>query len=186
VRSLGAIALTCVGVLVMVATLRLIQTAVLLSSGGVGAPLIVAVVAWLTVVAEFVVGLWLVCRRNALATRWFEESSYQITLGPRPLLRLALIVVGVVFVALAIPGLVQTIATGVVQSTGSDFEGVQLSWDWGNFVPAILYPLAQLVVGALLLIFSERLARRFWPVSDVPVAGEAHPGRTDETPVAQP
>ena len=171
-RGLGTIALKCAGVLVMVGTLRVIQIAVLWSLDGPGSPLVVTLLAWAAVLAQLLVGLWLVLRSGKLAARWFDYSPLDVRPDPRTVLRLALLVVGVVFVALAVPGLCQAAAYGVVESSSGDMSGTatQVSWDWINALHGVIYPLAQLIVGVLLIAFSERLSRRLWHEVPTPVA----------------
>jgi uncharacterized membrane protein len=156
----------------MVGTLGLVQTAVLWSFEGPGSPLVVTLLAWATALAQLLVGLWLVLRSGKLATRWFDDSAMDVRPDPRTVLRLALLVVGVVFVALAVPGLCQAAVYGVVESSSGDTLGTvtQVSWDWINALHGVIYPLAQLIVGILLLAFSGRLSRRLWRWAPTPVA----------------
>ena len=187
-RGLGTIALKCVGVLVMVGTLRLIQTAVLWSFDGPGSSLVVTLLAWATALAQLLVGLWLVLRSGELAARWFDDSPMDVRPDPRTVLRLALLVVGVVFVSLAVPGLCEAAAYGVVESSSGDMLGTvtQVSWDWINALHGVIYPLAQLIVGVLLIAFSERLSRRLWHEAPTPVADSGSLAGTSPQSTAAP
>ncbi len=178
-RGLGAVALVCVGLVVLVGALDLVQFALMMSSEAYGtAPGALSLVLfWLPVAAAVAVGLWLIRKRHALAARWFDDSPPEITVRPRDLLRVALIVLGVVFVARAIPGLLSAVANGIRFST-EDWGGVsesQISWVWVNGLLSIIPPLAQLVVGVLLVAYSDRLAGRLWAPGDKPAVPMADP-----------
>jgi hypothetical protein len=182
-RGLGALALRCVGLLVMVGTLRLVEIALWMSVGDESAPRAVALLAWGTALAQLLLGLWLMLRGGRLAARWFEDAPVSVSSAPRLLLRLAVLVVGVVFVALAIPGLCGALGSGIIVSSsgGDTYETVtDLSWDWKMALVSALYPLAQLVVGVLLIVLSERLSRRLWR-EPVPAPTERDP-LPDATP----
>ena len=165
-RGLGTIALKCADVLVMVGSLHFVETALVFSMGGGDlAPRVVVLLTWACALAQVLIGLWLVLRADRLAVRWFDDSPVAAPAAPRTLLRLALIISGVVLVALAIPGLFQAATYGIVESSSGDPLGgmsTQVSWDWINWLHGGVYPLVELVVGLLLVIFSERLSRRLW------------------------
>lgn len=160
-RGLGTVALKCVGVLVMVGAFRLTEIALMLTLGDEGPPLVITLLAWATALAQFLVGLWLVLRGGRLAARWFDDAPVSVSSGPRVILRLALIILGVVFVALAVTGLLRAVSAAVFL-TSSDFLGTEVSWNWVNALLGAIYPLAQLVAGILLIAYSPRLSRRLW------------------------
>jgi hypothetical protein len=186
VRGLATIAIKCVGVFVMVATLGLVQTAVMWTFAGPGTIWVNTLFVWAAALAQLLVGLALVLRGGKLAARWFDDSP----LGSPPqapvLLRLALLVAGVVLVALAVPGLCQTATYGVVESSSGDGLGMttQVSWDWLNWLHGGVYPLVELVVGVLLVAFSERLSRRLWREAPAASAGQALPEDAPQAPVS--
>ena len=189
-RGLGTIALKCVGLLVMVGSLHFVETALVFSTGGGDlAPRVVVLITWVCALVQVLIGLWLVLRAGRLAVRWFDDSPVEVPPAPRALLRLALIISGVVLVALAVPGLFQAATYGVVESSSGDPSGgmsTQLSWDWINWLHGGVYPLVELVVGLLLVIFSERLSRRLWrdeaavPAPEPPAATSPAPASLDE------
>ena len=190
-RGLGTIALKCVGVLVMVGSLHFVETALVFSIGGgdLAAPRGVVLLTWAGALVQVLIGLWLVLRAGRLAVRWFDDSPVAVPAAPHALLRLALIISGVVLVALAIPGLVQAATYGIVESSSGDPSGgmsTQLSWDWINWLHGGVYPLVELVVGLLLVIFSKRLSRRLWrdaavtPAPEPPAATLPAPASLDE------
>jgi hypothetical protein len=186
VRGLGTIALKCVGVFVMVGTLGLIQTAVLWSFEGPGSSMLDTLLPWAAALAQFLVGLWLVLRSGKLAARWFDDSPMDVQPEPRTVLRLALLVAGVVLVALAVPGLCQAATYGLVESSSGDMPGTmtQVSWDWINWLHGGVYPLVELVVGVLLVAFSERLSRRLWRDAPAPSAGQGLPEGVPQSSVS--
>lgn len=174
-RGLGAIAVKCVGVFVMVGALGLIQTAILWTLEGPDLPLVVTLLAWATVLVQLIVGLALVLWGGRLAARWFDDVPLGVQPQARIVLRLALLVAGVVLVAVAVPGLCQAATYGVVESSSGDGFGMttQISWDWTNWLHGVVYPLIELIVGLLLVVFSERLSRRLWQDVPAPSAHEA-------------
>jgi hypothetical protein len=168
-RSLGAIALTCVGVLVLVGTLDLMEFALTVSSGtfgGSGVTVLWSVLAWLAVAVTIAIGVGLVRKRHALASRWFDDSPPPVAIDPESVLRLALIILGVVQVTRAIPALVSVIPSGFEQSSD-----LHWSWAWGHSLLYSIAPLAHLVIGGLLLAYSQRLAHRLWTPTDEPAIG---------------
>jgi hypothetical protein len=165
-RSLGSVLLACVGVLVMASSLRLVQLAMIDSLGFSSTSRVLWVLLWVPVVAAIVVGAWLIRKRDTLAARWFDESPAVVELDATSLLRVALTIIGVVFIALAIPGFFSAVASGFTRysySNESGGETTQVSWDWINSLLSCIYPLVHLVVGVALLTVSKRLARRLWP-----------------------
>ncbi len=187
-RGLAAVALKCVGLFVMVGALGLIQTAMLWSLEGPDSPLVVTLLAWATVLVQLLVGLALVLWGGRLAARWFDDSPPGSPPQARIVLRLALLVAGVVLVALAVPGLCQAATYGVVESSSGDGFGMttQVSWHWINWLHGGVYPLVELGVGLLLVFFSERLSRRLWrdeaaaPAPQPPAAASPAPASLDE------
>ena len=166
-RSLGAIALVCIGLAVLSGALSMVQFAVLMSSGvfdSSSAPLYVVLV-WLPVVAAVAAGIVLIRKRHELAARWFDDSPAPLAMEPRTVLHLAFVVIGVVLAARAIPDLLSGIAHGVNFST-EDFgyagSVTHWSWVWGDALISSVLPLAELVVGGLLVAYSGRLADRLW------------------------
>jgi len=166
VKSLSAVAFAVVGVLVLVGALRALEFALLVSftDQGSPAPHAVLVISWLTFAATVAIGLLVIFTRRALAARWFADSSSVIAVEPNIALRLTVIIVGVVLIASAVPGLIGAFANGVIQSS-DDSTGLttSVSWDWVTIAVSAVTPFAQLVVGLLLLGFSRPLARRLWP-----------------------
>ena len=184
-RSLSAIAFAVVGVLVLVGALRLLQVALAVSVGGLGpTPHGVLIVLWLSFAATVCIGFWLILKRRWLATRLFDDSSSEIAIEPRIALRLTLVIIGVAFIASAVPGLLGAVASGVVESSGGSdgFTTTSVSWDWVTIVLSAVYPFAQLVVGGLLLAFSERLAHRLWPGGSSAPAAMSHELETASGP----
>ncbi len=191
-RGLGAVALKCIGVLVMVGSLRLIIPGVALLTGGEGGPpAAITVAVWTVVLAQLLVGLWLVLRGGRLARRWFDDEPVAAAPAPRIVLRLALVILGVVFVALAVADLCGAASSGVL-TMWSDYEGSLVAWDWPSALVAAIYPIAQLVVGVLLIVFATTLSRRLWrevssPFADLsPPAGAAPPLTTTAREEASP
>jgi preprotein translocase subunit Sec61beta len=189
VRGLGAIAVKCVGVFVLVGSLHFVETALVFSTGGGDlAPRVVVLITWACALVQVLVGLALVLWAGRLAGRWFDDSPVAAPAAPRIVLRLALLVAGVVLVALAVPGLLQAATYGVVESSSGDGFGMttQVSWDWINWLHGGVYPLVELVVGLLLVIFSERLSRRLWrdeaatPAAKPPAVAPPAPASLDE------
>jgi hypothetical protein len=165
VRGLVAIALRCIGVVVMIAALRFVVTALVLTTPGVGPPSTVAFALWAIALVQVLFGLWLLLRGGRLAERWLLAPA----LGPRVILRLALVILGVVFVALAITGLAEALSSGVI-TIWRDYEGSLIVWQWATVVVEATVPLTQLVVGGLLIIFSTRLSRVLWREAPAPFA----------------
>jgi len=162
VRGLGVVALKCIGVLVMVGALRLVVSTVALSTGGAGRPPVaIALAEWAALLAQFLAGLWLVLRGGELARRWFDDEPLGVALGPRVVLHLALVILGAVFLALAVAGLCGAAAAGVhlIRRGG---EGPLVTWEWSRTLVAAVYPLVQLVVGILLIVCAAPLSRRLW------------------------
>lgn len=178
-RRLGSVALVCVGLLVIVDALGMLQR-VLLSWGYADGPADAARLSLLGLLPALVVGwlgVWLVRRRHVLAERWFNDSAVENGIEPQTLLQLALLVAGVVIVARALAGLVGAIATSVSWST-TEYDGVgetHVSWDWYGLLFCV-YPLAYGVVGGLLVVFSRRLAGRLFPSDGPPVPRSVEPG----------
>lgn len=183
-RGLGAVALKCIGVLVMVGSLRLIIPGVALLTGGEGGPpAAITVAVWAVALAQLLVGLWLVLRGGRLARRWFDDEPVAAAPAPRVVLRLALVILGVVFVALAVSGLCGAVSSGVL-TMWSDYDGSLVAWDWPSALVAAIYPFAQLVVGVLLIVFATTLSRRLWrevssPVADLSPPASAAPPLTN-------
>ena len=158
-RTLGSIALRCVGVLAIVGAMRLVQFAALMTFAG-DRPIPVVVVAWATVAVSLLLGLWLLLRGGRLAARWFDDPPLGVPFGPRVVLRLALVVLGVTLVALGVTGLFGAVATGIL--TMPDVYGSPTYWSWDVALAAAIYPVAELVAGAVLIALSARLARILW------------------------
>ena len=164
-RSLGAIALVVAGIMVMASMLSSLQNAVLWASmqySGIGT--LPQILAWIPVVAAVAIGLWLIRKRHALAARWFHDSESAIDSDPRTLLRLGLLVVGVVLVARGIPALIAGVTSGIVTGWyGNDNgTGTYTAWMWSRALTHSAGPVAELVVGALVLAYAARLADRLW------------------------
>ena len=162
-RRLGAIALVCVGIMVMASMGYPLQWALALSSTSGWGTLPVAL-SWIPIVAAIAVGLGLILARHALAARWFDDSDSAIDTDPGTLLRLGLLVVGVVLIARGIPALIAGVTSGLVTSFGGPDGGFRPHevWRWSRTLTASAGPAAQLVAGALLLASSTRLADRLW------------------------
>jgi hypothetical protein len=168
--GLGTIVIKCVGVFVMVGAIGRLQTAILWSVEASESTLIVKLLPWVTALAQLLVGLALVLWGGRIAGRWSDDSPSVSPPAARVVLRLALLVAGVVLIALAIPGFCQSAAYGVLESWSDDgFRATtRLSWHWIDWLRAGVYPLVELVVGVLLVAFSERLSRLLW--RDAPAA----------------
>ena len=151
----------------MAVALSPLQVALLITFGapGEGIGTVSRVLAWIPIAAALVFGAWLIRKRHTLASRWFGESSTDLTPDSSSLLRLALTVAGIVLVALAIPGLISGILSGVEtwggSSDGGGFE-THVSWVWSRALTSSAGPLVELAVGALLVARAARLARRLW------------------------
>jgi hypothetical protein len=194
VRGLVAIALKCIGVVVMIAALRFAVTALVLTSlDGAGPPATIALVLWAIFLVQVLFGLWLLLRGGRLAERWLPDTPLAPALGPRVIVRLSLVILGVVFVALAITGLVEALSSGVI-TIWRDYEGSLIVWQWAAVAVEAAAPLAQLVAGGLLIAFSTRLSRVLWreapaPFAEIsPQAGAAPPltvpPRAESSPTA--
>jgi len=162
-RSLGAIALVVAGIMVMASMGYPLQWALALSSTSGWGTLPVAL-SWIPIVAAIAVRLGLILARHALAARWFDDSESAIDTDPRTLLRLGLLVVGVVLVARGIPALIAGVTSGIVTGWyGNDNgTGTYTAWMWSRALTHSAGPVAELVVGALVLANAARLADRLW------------------------
>jgi hypothetical protein len=171
VRGLVTIALKCIGVVVMIATLRFVVTAIVLTSGDdVWPPATIVYALWAIALAQFFFGLWLLLRAGRHTERWLDDAPLAPTLKPRVILRLALIILGVVLIALAITGFVEALSSGVITIWGGDYGDSLVVWQWAAVLVGAAAPLAQLVVGGLLIAFSTRLSRALWREPSAPFA----------------
>jgi hypothetical protein len=185
VRGLVTIALKCIGVVVMIAALRFVVAALVLTSlDGVGQPVSIAFALWAIALAQVLFGLWLLLRAGRLAERWLPDTPLAPALAPRVILRLALVILGVVFVALAITGLAEAFSSGVI-TIWRDYEGSLIVWQWAAVVVEAAAPLTQLVVGGLLIAFSTRLSRVLWHEVPTPFA-ELSPRAGAAPPLTMP
>lgn len=177
--------MVCVGIVVMACMLSPLEGALLLSFGVPGNEIdtLSKALAWIPIVAALAIGLWLIHKRHALAARWFDDSQSPIGSDPRTLLRLALLVVGVVLIARAIPALVAGITSGVETSWESssldNSVQTQVSWVWTRALTSSAGPAVELVAGALLMAFSTRLANRLWGPRGRSVSAQAAASSTD-------
>ena len=158
-RTLGSVALRCVGVLAIVGAMRLVQFAALVTFAG-DRPAPAYVVAWATVAVDLLLGLWLLVRGGRLAARWFDDPPLGVPFGPRVVLRLALVILGVTLAVLGVTGLFGAVATGIL--TMPDVYGSPTFWSWDVARTAAIHPIAELVAGVVLIAFSVRLARVLW------------------------
>jgi hypothetical protein len=168
VRGIAATALVCIGIVVMACALGPLQWALLLSvpQSGDGVALVSRILVWVPVLMAVAIGFWLIRKRHVLASRWFDDSQSPIGSDPRALLRLAVLVVGVVLIARAIPSLVAGITSGVETSTESSSLDAsvqtQVLWLWTRALTSSAGPAVELAAGALLLAYSTRLVNRLW------------------------
>jgi hypothetical protein len=165
-RRLGTIALVCVGLVIVALTVAPLEIALLVTFGDAGFSdsVVSRILAWVPIVAAIVIGLWLIRSRDRLAVRWFDDSPADLRADSRGLLRLAVLVVGIVLIARGIPSLVSGLASGVQtwsESSGG-FSETHLSWVWGQALFSSAAPFVELVVGALLIAYSARIAGRLW------------------------
>jgi hypothetical protein len=166
-RSLGSVLLVCTGVIVMASSLTFVQYA-LAFGYGYWSPThgLFWVLFWLPTVLAIAAGVVLIRKRDSLAARWFDESPVLADLGVTSLLRLALVIVGVVFVARAIPSFFWALTSGISRYSTSNESGGEttgVTWDWINALLGTIYPFVQLIVGITLVAVSKRLADRLCP-----------------------
>jgi len=157
--------LVVAGIMVMASMFSTLQMALVLSVvPGSGLDSLSQVLTWIPVVTAVAIGLWLIRKRHALAARWFHDSESAIDSDPRTLLRLGLLVVGVVLVARGIPALIAGVTSGIVTGWyGNDNgTGTYTAWMWSRALTHSAGPVAELVVGALVLAYAARLADRLW------------------------
>jgi hypothetical protein len=162
--------------------MRLVQFAALVTFIG-DRPAPVVVIAWATVAIALLIGLWLLVRGGRLAARWFDDPPLGVSFGPRVVLRLALVVLGVTFVALGVTGLFGAVASGIL--TWPDVYGSPTHWMWQVALTAAIYPVAELVAGVVLIAYSVRLARVLWRQAPSGPA-ELAPRAEAAPPLAQP
>jgi hypothetical protein len=156
---LGAVALVFLGLFVLFRMLEMAQGALMFYSiAPSSSPSVLLVLVWLPVAVAAAGGMWLIRKRQALATRWFDDTSPAVAFKPTSVLHLAFIIVGVVFVALAVSGLLSAVLGAIVW-----FGDEDMAPGWRGGLIDATYPLGFLVVGILLIGLSGHVSRRLWP-----------------------
>jgi len=191
VRKFGAVALTLMGLFIITQALTfMITTASFIFAPfeQFSAGMLMSLAVYVLGVAMVVgLGAFLIARRDALATRWFDDSEAAIALDALSLLRVGLIVIGISLALHSIPQLLGA-ASGVygyvTQGSYGQFGPVYTSADLVAQIAAALGALVEFAAGLVFLARSQPVAEWLWARSQTgsrmrsedtcPACGEAY------------
>jgi hypothetical protein len=169
VKKLGVVAIVAVGLLSVLEAMALLRLSITTLLEMYGRPRFAAVLAFLLSLLPFmgslVLGAFLITNRQQLAERWFQDADIGISLDAVSLLRLALIVIGVIWVIDSILSVLKSVAGLIIQAASGRLMAE--TWglttrDLGAFLQDLVVPLIVLGIGALLLARSQPLASYLW------------------------
>jgi hypothetical protein len=118
---------------------------------------------FLTTVAA---GLFLLLRRERLATRWFPQSESPLTLAAEDLARVGIVLIGLYVLVNAIPTLISLVVAPIVWTSSAagqadaEFGGPTVLAQVVGSIPRYLGTSASFVVGWAMIAQSERLTAR--------------------------
>lgn len=164
-RRLGVVAIVVVGLSAVVRAVSMLATNSFAFSMLFEDPSswtqVIGFVVWSVLLLAF--GFWLVIKRRYVAESLFDDDDVGIAGDPVALLRIALLVMGIMFVMQGVLGFVSAIGQSTWRQAMEQQFGAEIALspgaEWGGGLSIVL-ALVQLAVGAFMLKSSRPLAQR--------------------------
>lgn len=166
-RRLGVVAIVVVGLLSVIRAVTMLATNAFAYGMILDDPSswvqVLGFVLWAVALLAF--GFWLIIKRGYVADSLFDEDQAVVVTDPVALLRIALLVIGIMFTIEGSLAIVNAAGQATWRASMERTFGAEIALapgaEWGGGLSIVL-ALIQLAVGALFLKSSGPLAQRLW------------------------
>ena len=124
----------------------------------------------LSILASAAVGVALIMGRDWLASRWFDDTEVGVSVESLDLLRVGLVLTGVFLMIEGVQSTFFSAVNGIIQARALApmVDGVAQLQMWGPALSSSVFGLLRVLVGWLVIYYSERLASFLWGLSPRP------------------